>query len=304
MKNLILFLCLSFNAYSSDFGVNGIGPYSDSGIFGPKYAKLVEQFESLARNKPESVDLIRYGQSIGGRPLIALKITKKWAQFEQNQTYNQAKLVFIAGSIHGNEYLNIEDRLPEWFANEGVNDGNIKQFLEQNGAIVIAPILNPDGYDNRERHNEHNVDLNRDFTVMKKNHIGFDEPETLALSQMIENEVNQGRSLKLTMDYHCCIGAVLRPWSFRTQNPPQVDLDRFAVVGAILKSVFGSDYKYGTTPKILGYEAVGTSKDFYYEKYNAVGLTFEGKYKQENKRFTQHVEMWKQIFASIILGKI
>lgn len=305
MKKIILTLLFAtlHQAQASDFGVNGIGPYSDSGIHGPKYAELVKSFEALAQKHPQYLDFINYGQTIKGRPLVALKLTKKWAHFEKSAS-EAGKLVTIAGSIHGNEYLNIEDRLPEWFVTEGLNDVNVKLFLEQNGAILFAPILNPDGYDARDRENAHGVDLNRDFTVMKKNHIGFEEPETKALSEMITQEVSTGRKLRITMDYHCCIGAVLRPWSFRAPNPPQMDLDRFAVVGRILKSTFGNDYKYGTTPDILGYEAVGTSKDYYYESFGAVGLTFEGKYKQENKRFVEHTRMWKQIFEAIILGKI
>ncbi len=273
---------------------------SDSGIYGRPYTEIVNELETLARAYPDLAENIQYGITEGGRPLAAIKISKKSLPMNPG-----SKAILIAGSIHGNEFLNIEDRLPRWFLEEGMKVEDIKRYLNDGNAIYIAPILNPDGYATRMRANLKNVDLNRDFNLRRKNYFAFKQNETKALTEWLADEIQvTGRKLAITMDYHCCIGAVLRPWSFKTSKPPVPDLAKFDTVGRILREVFGKQYKYGTTPKILGYEAVGTSKDFYYETYGAVALTFEGKYKKENQRFKEHTRMWHKMISAILVGTL
>lgn len=285
-------------AHSTEFGTHGQGDKSDSGIRGPAYEKIVEELELLATAHPTLAAKFQYGTSLGGRPLVALKVARK--SVVPTAT---SKAILIAGTIHGNEYLNIEDRLPRWMLTEGMTDPGVKKFLDDGGAVYFVPILNPDGYAARDRENRNGKDLNRDFTVRRRNFFGFKQNETKALSEFLSDEIqSSSRKLAVTMDYHCCIGAILRPWSFRTTNPPAADMARFDTVGRILTETFGNRYKYGTTPTVLGYEAVGTSKDYYYEAYGAVALTFEGKYKEEDQRFKEHTVMWQKIFSAVNAG--
>lgn len=293
-----LFLSLSITHSAFAHGDGEIGIESDSGIHGPKYEKIVDELKALANAHPTLTDLFYYGLSIQGRPLVGLKVQKK-----SLPSMPGSKAVFINGSIHGNEYLNIEDRLPRWILENGTKDATISRFLNDGGAIYLVPILNPDGYASRERANKNGRDLNRDFTVQLKGHVGFVQPETKALSEFLVQELNTtARKLSLSMDYHCCIGAVLRPWSFITNDPPASDLAKFDVVGKILINTFGNQYQYGTTPKILGYQAVGTSKDYYYERYGTVALTFEGVRNKEDKRFNEHTKMWISLFDALNQG--
>lgn len=59
------------------------------------------------------------------------------------------------------------------------------------------------------------------------------------------------------------------------------------------------EIKVGQTPVILGYSARGTSKDYYYEKFGALGFTYEGRVGKENKFFPEHTQMWVDIIAEL-----
>lgn len=290
MKTFLLLMLLSFSALATDFPD---GPLlyeidSDSHIRGPSYKEIVKELESLAAKYPSLARVYRYGKTVKGEDLTLIKIAKP---------NSSGPAVYIGGSIHGNEYLNIEDRLPRYFLE---NSARISGFLEKGGAIYIAPILNPDGYDRRERENVNNVDLNRDFTVTRARVVGFKQPETSSLSHFLNAELARDqRKLKLTMDYHCCIGAILHAWSFQGPVLSSADKLAHADMANLMKSYLGSEFRIGTTPTVLGYNARGTSKDHYFEKYGAISFTFEGRRGKENKYFDQHAQMWVDILGRL-----
>ncbi|MBL7545218.1 MAG: succinylglutamate desuccinylase/aspartoacylase family protein [Bdellovibrionaceae bacterium] len=271
-----------------------LGRESDSGIVGPPYVQLVSYFASLPKKYPEFIQAVQYGTTPKGRPLIMLKVSYP-ERFVNARSTKAA--ILITGATHGNEYLAIEDRLPEWFAKEGVKDPVIAPFFQQGGSVYFIPIFNPDGYDARMRGNSKGVDLNRDFSVRQAKFEGFKQVETQAARTMLQNELQlKNQKLLITMDYHCCIGAALYPWSFKPS--PQLPADHLAIFknyGTIMKNVFGAKFPVGTTPDILGYNAVGTSKDYYYENFNSFSFTYEGEEDIEKNKFPQHVQMWRAL---------
>lgn len=272
-----------------------MGRESDSGIKGPPYAELVTYFSSLVQKYPGFVQVSQYGKTPKGRPLVAIKISYP-ARF-QSATRNAKAAILITGTTHGNEYLGIEDKLPEWFASEGVKDPIVGQYFKTGGSIYLVPIFNPDGYEARRRENSRGVDLNRDFTVKQANFVAFKEAETQAIRDMVASEVkNNQLQLLITMDYHCCIGAALYPWSFRgAPQLPATDLGLYKNFGKIIQGVFGANFQVGTTPDVLGYSAIGTSKDYYYENYRSMSFTYEGEESIEKNKFKQHVQMWRSL---------
>jgi hypothetical protein len=294
MKYLILAL-FSMTAFASDFPddplIKLLAIDSDSGIKGPTYSKIVEELKSLEESFSDYAQLVTYGQTVEGRPLSLIKIAKK--------NLISTKAIYIGGSIHGDEYLNIEDRLPRWFLEQTATSGTILTYLNQGGVIYIAPILNPDGYDRRERQNRNGVDLNRDYTVLKAEVQGFKETETRSLFEYLSRDLGSVQ-LEVAMDYHCCIGALLYPWSFTGPVLSPRDEKRHLLVASIMKSSIGPGVKAGTTPVILGYSARGTSKDFYYEHFGALGFTYEGRKNKENSYFQEHTTMWEEILKNLV----
>ncbi len=263
---------------------------SDSGIRGPAYSKIVEELKSLEESYGDFAQLVTYGKTVQGKPLTLIKIAKK--------TVIASKAVYIGGSIHGDEYLNIEDRLPRWFLEQTANSGTISSYLDQGGVIYVAPILNPDGYDQRERENQNGVDLNRDFTVVLGNVQGFKQTETRSLFEYLSRDLGTVK-LKVAMDYHCCIGALLYPWSFTGPVLSAEDKQKHLLIASIMQSSIGPGIRAGTTPVILGYSAKGTSKDFYFEHFGALGFTYEGRRGKEDKFFEEHTSMWERILKQL-----
>jgi succinylglutamate desuccinylase len=298
--NYLLIVLFSLAAVASDFPDDPLlakllSIDSDSAIKGPAYSKIVEELKSLEASYGDFAQVITFGQTVDGKPLSLIKIAKK------SITSNQA--IYIGGSIHGNEYLNIEDRLPRWFLEQTANSGTISAYLEQGGVIYVAPILNPDGYDRRERENRNGVDLNRDYTVIKANVEGFKEIETRSLFEYLSRDLGSVQ-LKVAMDYHCCIGALLYPWSFTGPVLSSADREKHLLIASIMQSTIGPGVKAGTTPDILGYSAKGTSKDFYYEHFGALGFTYEGRKGKEDRFFEEHTSMWEAIVKTLIGSRL
>lgn len=291
---LLIAVCFSLPALSRTLGVE-----SDSGTKGPPYAELVKYFASLPQKYPEFIQVNQYGKTPRGRPLIVLKVSypTRYLNPRVVNTRTLKSAILITGTTHGDEYLGIEDRLPEWFAKEGVKDAVIAPYFQAGGVIYFVPIFNPDGYEARQRENSNGKDLNRDFTVRQAKFEGFKEPETQAARDMVSNllQTNQQRLL-ISMDYHCCIGAALYPWSFaKAPELPSDYLALYKAYGKIIQNNFGSDFRVGKTPDVLGYSAIGTSKDYYYENYGSMSFTFEGEYGIEKNKFTQHIQMWRNL---------
>ena len=261
---------------------------SDSGIFGPSYSDILKKIDHLHTEFPELTHVIEYGRSVRGRPLKILLVG------HPNRGSTHPALV-MSGSTHGNEYLHIEDRLPEEMVRRYQTPGPIQSFIDRGGVFVLIPLLNPDGYEARERENANGVDLNRDWDVPPAGFSGFKEPETSTLKKQLEVMSLSDLSLtyQVTVDYHCCIGALLHPWSY-TQTPlPQSDLDKHSGIGELVKQNLG--VPFGTTGDILGYYPLGTSKDYYYHRYRALSFTYEGRYREEDKYLEKHLAWWEAI---------
>lgn len=221
---------------------------SDSGIKGPSYQSIVANLQELADNSNGLVKIMQYGVEPKGRPLIAVKIESPVAQFLSEQRNS----ILITGATHGNEYLNIADRLPDWFKKNRENP-TLKTYLDNGGSIYIVPIVNPYGYDRRSRYNSARVDLNRDFDLPPENIRNFKEDETKYLSDFIDDEINkQNLSLKITVDYHCCDGSMLSPWAYSTSiQLPAPYKQRFDHVGNLMQSTISRGYRVGPTGAIL-----------------------------------------------------
>lgn len=302
MNKILMFFTFIFPLVSaaSDFPMNQDGRLrilSDSQIMGPPYEHIVEELRDLEKRFPERAKVIEYGTSVSGKKLTLIKIYQK-------DVVGDAPAVYIGGSIHGDEYLNIEDRLPRWFLEDAANEGVTSHYLKEGGVIYIAPILNPDGYDLSIRENDNGIDLNRDFTVLAAEVQGFTEPETMSLVKYLEHDLAQAKKkLEVAMDYHCCTGALLYPWSFTGPQLSSVDEKRHSAIAEAMHSTLGRRIRFGKTPEILGYSARGTSKDFYFEKFGARSFTYEGRQGKEDRYFRQHTSMWKNILMLLLVTK-
>lgn len=269
--------------------------HEDSGIRGPAYANIVSSMKSLAQSHSVMAQTISYGQTMGGREMIAVKIAKNMTSTVQRPG------VLITGSIHGNEFLNIENNLPEWFLKNRDTSPGLKKFLDNNGMIIVVPIYNPDGYEGRKRENNSGVDLNRDYDGPTEGVTKFKEKESKNFRDMLSTQVATANlKLKMTFDYHCCIGAIIYPWGHKKERLPTTALDLHKTRSSMMiKHFSGSNYKAGQLFDILGYLASGASMDYFWDAYGATALVFEGAKGNETQKFANHTAMWDEALGVI-----
>lgn len=295
-----IFLFISIFPLTGSAFSNGIGIESDSGIHGPAYSEQISELRNLETEFAGVGQYLEYGRSLEGRPLAMLRIGGRHV----DESRFGGKAIYIGGTTHGDEYLNIEDRLPrvfltEWARGQETRMPELQRFLANGGVIYIAPILNPDGYEHRQRENLNGIDLNRDFALPPENMPGFSQPETRSLVSFLDADLKKHRmNLRVGLDYHCCIGALLYPWSYDdSPEVPEEHEAQFQVLGKAMLAPFKDRrYRLGKTPHLLGYSAMGTSKDYYYAQYGTLAFTFEGVYRKENQNLDQHIAMWEAAF--------
>jgi len=186
---------------------------------------------------------------------------------------------------------------------ESPSENSVTAFLDRGGIVYALPVFNADGYVADERGNARGVDLNRDFSIRAGGHVGFRQPESQQLAEFLAKDfADANAKLVFSLDYHCCQGSLLHPWSFRGPRLDPVARAAHEKVGLLLQSIFGRSYIFGTAPDLLGYSALGTTKDYYFETYDSLAFTFEGVYKKENERFDYHRQFWDRVFTDAAQG--
>jgi hypothetical protein len=278
--------------------VDGPIPFGDSGVTYRPYADIEKNLEGLVSSNPRISTLVHYGKTIGGRNLTMVRLESKDADL----TRRNRPAVEISGAIHGNEYLGIEEALITQFISEPKKMPGLSLFLASGGVVYFIPVVNPDGYEARQRANLNRADLNRDFDVPNGT-LKFREPETRQLADYLDRNISDGAlKFKFVMDYHCCVPAMIMPWSYVNAHPEAADLLHFNEIAAIQSRLLG--FSVGNAMDTVGYNAVGSSLDYYYKKYGAFGFTIEGRYRGEMKALDAHAAFLDQVFEKMALKEL
>lgn len=302
MKIRMIFTFFMLSIFTDSYGhskmvqenkVDGPGIYSNSGIRGPKFKEQIKRMKKIVSKHPDLVKLVEYGKSRKGSTLTALL-------FEPQNTL-VTKFAIVTGAIHGNEYMNIVDRLSEALLSSPSN--TLKNYIALGGALLVVPIVNPDGYDRRRRGNSRRVDLNRDWpSSVSTVPAQFEEPETIALASWINSylQSNPMTKLNLAMDYHCCVdGMLLKPWGYQKgKHLSDSESQRFNYFIDPMLKYFPNPGKVGTPPDLL-YSAQGTTLDYWYAEYGAISLTYEGTRRKEKDYLQYHVLWWEDMLQNL-----
>lgn len=288
MFTLLLIISTTLSATIKLQGPEKIGK-SDSGIRGSSYQKIVEEMQQLSIDNPHMVEVADLGSSAGG--------IETYGALLRNSDVPTKKLFLVTGATHGNEYLNIADRLMHAFLDK--TNLEFKEFFDRGGAFFVVPVFNPDGYTARERYNANGADLNRDYTNLITDIVRFNENETRNMQNWLDGFLDRtDAKVGVTMDYHCCYkGSLLFPWGFTKDKIPSSDRTRFDEIGNMMQKYFSGRPRYGAVSEIIWYLADGTSHDYYYAKYGSLSMTYEGRYKTEKNMLPEHILWWKNIVS-------
>ena len=310
MRHALLVLAFSLaggcGSATSKTGVARLESDSDVADM-PGYDALLDGARNLEKAGTQ-VKVVAYGESVKGKALTLVRLGRDDGKVA----------VLMSEATHGNEYLGVGHQLLPWLVAEmrsGKND-----YFNKGGIVIVVPVVNPDGYEYHRltdsdqrtqdggpdggnswgRMNSHRVDLNRDFRVKGAGFEGFREPESKALADGVDKALN-GASLRVSFDYHCCIGtgALLYSYAFSAaKRLPGADEARVRHFGAFLQAQLpGADM--GSSPDLAGYDAVGTTNDYYYETYKTASIVYEGPHGGETGRMDGHRLAWGAILADL-----
>lgn len=133
------------------------------------YVDLTGRLKSLAEKYPRVANLSSIGQSVEGRELWVMRITKD----PNSDTPGKPKFKYV-GNMHGDETVSrqVLVYLVEYLLTKYGEESRITELVNTTD-IYIMPSMNPDGFeksregdcsgDNGGRNNAKNMDLNRSF---------------------------------------------------------------------------------------------------------------------------------------------
>ncbi len=178
----------------------------------PSYAAYVNLMQGFASDFPDICRLKEFGESINGRKLLALRITKNPDSREREPV-----ALYTAG-IHGDEPLGtlLMLRLIEYLLTNYPTSDEVRNLVDRL-EIWINPMANPDGtyflsdtsVAGAVRFNAAHADLNRDFPDIRNNNwaVVMRQPETSAMMNFL-----QELQPALSAGFHGGAEVVNYPW--------------------------------------------------------------------------------------------
>ncbi len=257
-----------------------LGPY-------PPLSVVFADIESMARERPDLVQIDIIGRSVEDRPIYAVHVSK-------NDGADRPEAL-ITANIHAGEVISSRVVLgAAWRLIRGEGkDPWITSLLERTD-FWIVPMQNPDGYhrvislkgNGDKRKNANGVDLNRNYPVApgaKSSHpmsgnrrpnstyyMGpeqLSEPETRAIARLADEH-----DFYVALNCHSVAGKFLYPHGF-TRKPAR-HVEEFKEIGQAFADAQGR-WKYKVQVSYSWYPTLGDSDDFMYLYHGAPSFTVE-----------------------------
>lgn len=280
----------SASAEASAFGWNVFRSFDEAGGIG-------ERIEAVAENYPQIAKLEKFGESVQGRPLYAVRLGNK-----KSRSRLRKPEVLIVATHHAREWMAAEMgiRLLEYLSSEYDSNDRVRDLLDRVN-VWLVPMANPDGYEytfTDERLWRKNltdndgdgeitlndgVDLNRNFgsrwgrddegssgnftSATYRGTAPFSTPENAAMRDFM-----RAHRFKFLISYHTFSNLILYPNGWQVQTP-SVDNEIFVAQAgtddnpAIVDSANGVGYDPG-----VGADLYITNGDFTVWTYEALRI--------------------------------
>ncbi len=288
----ILLICLCFGGGARGSTFQSVGFYQS-------FDQLVSWATNLQSQNSDIVDLVQFGSTTDGRPLLALKLSTDPTVNDPNKPE-----FLFTGGMHAREVIgsdaayNLAQHLVDGYRS---GDADCQRILSTR-EVWIVPDMNPDGRiaveagHSEQRKNMHlyagqvantytaGVDLNRNFphlwslttsSVVDETYAGpsvLSEPESSSLWALLHDH-GRFNDLLAAIDFHSGSQNILTPWTSPTDfaaNPlPVADRQKFDALAAHLQQLTGF-----STDR-LGYDSYGTLTDSLYEEFHTYAMTEE-----------------------------
>ncbi len=236
------------------------------------YGEIIAIIDSLVTALPDLCAKTVLGQSVGGRQLVAIKISDN-VQVDENEPE-----VAFDGNIHGDEIGGGENmiRFARWLCQQYDENPEIADLIN-NREIWILPLVNPDGRVNLTRYNNNGIDLNRDAGYIWNGEGSspgpYSQPESKAVRNLFYN--NQ---FSIEMTYHSGTEMFLHPWFFfEVASPDNEAATEIAYVYASNSGYSGLETGPGTSL----YPTTGSTAESFYGVMGSMAIVMELSYNKQ-----------------------
>ncbi len=247
------------------------------------FKEVTEILNAASLRYPAIANLVQYGVSAGGKPLLALRVSNHL------NDRKPVPRIMLTAATHGDEIITTEVllNLMSLFLEGATTNPRFAEYLDKL-EIVFIPVVNPDGFSEQDRY-DNGSDPNRSYP--------FPENVNGEPTASINGIMNFVKKFPITgsVDFHAYGRLIMFPWGYTKEAPPVQTQKVFEDVTK--KMATTNAYTYGQISRVI-YVAKGSSADFYFWKFNALSLGIEigdskapesakiGKYTQEQSEST------------------
>ncbi len=261
----------------------------------PLHATYVSFMEQVVADHPVIASLDTVGFSVGGRPILMMKISNRvaWDEAEPEFCY--------ISSMHGDEIVGF--MFMQWLIDSLTNNyGSNPRItrLVDSCEIFINPLMNPDGYVAVRRTNNHSVDLNRNFPVpdgTRGDDYWTAEVETQAIVKWFA-----GRHISYAINFHGGALVANYPWDFDAQLSSDDSLYKALARNYSSRNppmFASSEFDDGITNGYAWYEADGTLQDYSYWLRGDLHITVELD-NDKNPTFSTLPSLWNNNYDACL----
>ena len=266
-------------------------------------AEVYEEIKAIQRANPDMVTIHEIGESVEGRPIMALEIKK-----DDGVGRPEA---LITANIHASEVLS--SRVALGVANRLSRDYDsdpwITSILDRTD-VWIVPVVNPDGYytaiaggGKGIRKNSNGVDLNRNFPLApgarsihplsgnrfkwSSYYMGpeqLSEPETRAIAGLVSEH-----DFYVSINGHTVAGKFLYPHGFTRK--PAAHQDEFQEMGQAFVSK-QPKWQYSVQISCSWYPTLGDMDDYLYMEHGIMSVTIEHGTVKHNLKYALRHPKW------------
>lgn len=223
--------------------------------------------EDCETNHPDICRAEVIGETVAGRPIVAVKVSDNVADDEAEPE------VLFEGSIHGNEVIGAEvnAHLVRLLTEGYGGDPDLTSLVDERETWFVLS-TNPDGLCACSRYNDNGVDMNRDMGfAWRANGSSPDplsQPETRALFDLAREH-----GFVFATSWHGGAEEFIYAWSYIEQPP--LDAAEYEWLGADYVALHPLIDVYQQSAYFYATPYWGSSKDTFYGSLGALGWTIE-----------------------------
>ena len=225
------------------------------------YKKVEEELKQIAAQFPDIAKLETYGTTEDGHTLYVLKVSDN-VQIDEDEPE-----LMITSATHGDEIITVEVEMEliKSLLQNYEKDARLSKMLKEK-EIFFIPMVNPQGYSQRDRYANNNTDPNRDYPYP-----GDENKKSVDCIDALRTWFHS-RDIKGSIDLHAYGKLIMFPWAYTKSSPPRDDEINFQYLTNSMAEI--NKYKAGQISKII-YVAKGSSADYYYWKNKTLALGIE-----------------------------